>query len=245
MSEEAIEIRTSDGTADGYLYRPTGDAQAPAVVVLTDIGGIREGTRDLSARLATRGYVVLLPNVFYRTTKPPVFRSPPNFGDEATRKRFGELTAPLAPDAVERDGAAYLDYLDSQPGVRSGKYGVVGYCFTGSHAMRYAASQSERIVSAASFHGGGLYTDKPESPHLLLPRIRARLYFGHAVEDRSMPKEAIDKLDQALAAWGGSYENEVYEGARHGWTMPGRVHHPAQAERAFTKLTELFDTTLR
>jgi carboxymethylenebutenolidase len=244
MSESAIEIRTQDGTAEGYLYRGEGADPAPGVLFLTDIGGIREATRELAARLAAHGYAVLVPNVFYRTAKPPIFTSPPNFADEQTRKRFIELTSPLEPAAVERDGAAYLDFLESQPNVHKGKLGVVGYCFTGSHALRVAASQPERIAAAASFHGGGLYTDKPNSPHLVLPKVRARLYFGHGIEDRSMPEAAIEALGQELRMWGGEFENEIYEGAYHGWTMRGRVYHEAQAERAFGKLTELFDATL-
>jgi carboxymethylenebutenolidase len=244
MGEEAIEIPTGDGTADGYLYT-SGQEPAPGVLWLTDIGGIRKGNQEQAARLSELGFTVLLPNVFYRTARPPLFDIAPNFADEATRRRFVELTTPLSPDAVERDGAAWLDFLSSSSQVRPGAFGVVGYCFTGSHAMRIAASQPKRIAAAASFHGGGLFTDKPTSPHLLLPSIEARLYFGHAVEDRSMPQEAIDGLEQALQQWGGQYENEVYDGARHGWTMPGRAHHPAQAERAFDKLAKLFEATLK
>lgn len=245
MTETAIEITTQDGKADGYLYRPDAQASAPGVLVLTDIGGIRDATRELAARLCARGYTVLLPNVFYRTTKPPIFTSPPNFADEQTRKRFAELTAPFDPSAIARDGAAYLDCLSAQPGVHAHKLGVVGYCFTGSHALRIAAAEPNRVAAAASFHGGGLYTDKPSSPHLVLPSVRARLYFGHGIEDRSMPAAAIDALGEALKQWGGAFENETYEGAYHGFTMKGRVYHEAQAERAFTKLTELFDATLR
>jgi carboxymethylenebutenolidase len=245
MSEEAIEIRTADGTADGYVYRPAAGGSAPGVLMLTDVGGLRDATRELSARLAEHGYVVLMPNVFYRTSKPPLFTFTPNFADERTQKRFAELISPLKPDAVERDAAAFLDFLATLDGVRSGKLGVVGYCFTGGYALRAAASQPDRVAAAASFHGGGLCTDLPASPHLVLPRIRARLYFGHAIKDRSMPQEAIDKLGQALAAWGGKFESEVYEGAYHGWTMPGQAHNPVQAERAFAKLTELLAQTLR
>jgi carboxymethylenebutenolidase len=245
MSEEAIEIRTADGTADGYVYRPAAAGSAPGVLMLTDIGGLRAATRELSARLAESGYVVLMPNVFYRTSKPPLFTFTPNFAEERTQQRFAELASPLKPDAVERDAAAFLDFLGALPSVRPGKFGVAGYCFTGSHALRVAASQPDRVASVASFHGGGLCTDAPTSPHLLLPKIKARLYFGHAIKDRSMPQEAIDKLGRALAAWGGKFESEVYEGAYHGWTMPGQAHNPAQAERAFTKLTELFAQTLK
>jgi carboxymethylenebutenolidase len=130
--------------------------------------------------------------------------------------------------------------------VRPGKFGVAGYCFTGGYALRVAASQPDRVAAVASFHGGSLCTDAPASPHLLLPKIKSRLYFAHATKDRSMPPEAIAKLDAALAAWGGKYESEVYEGAFHGWTMRGgAVYHHEQAERAFEKLTELFAQTLR
>ena len=123
---------------------------------------------------------------------------------------------------------------------------VVGYCFTGGMAMRAAAVRPEKIAAAASFHGGGLFTDAPASPHLVLPRVKAQLYFGHAINDNSMPKEAIEKLDRALAAWGGKYESEVYDGAYHGWTSSDApVYNQAQAERAFEKLMGLFARTLK
>jgi carboxymethylenebutenolidase len=112
--------------------------------------------------------------------------------------------------------------------------------------MRTAAARPDEVAAAASFHGGGLASDQPDSPHLLLPQIKARLYFGHAVEDRSMPAAAIAKLDDALKAWGGRYENEVYDGAHHGWAVPGSpVYNEKQAERHFEKLVELFDATLK
>lgn len=246
MSEEAIEIRTADGTADAYVHRPSAGGAAPGVLILTDIGGLRDATRELSARLAEQGFVVLTPNVYFRSGRPPLFDFVPNFAEERTQKRFAELASPLKPDVVERDAKVWLDFLAALPGVTPGKFGVAGYCFTGSYALRVAASQVDRVAAAASFHGGGLYTDAPTSPHLVLPRIKARLYFGHAIKDRSMPQAAIDKLGDALAAWGGKYENEVYEGAFHGWTMRGgAVYNEAQAERAFKKLMELFAQTLR
>ena len=113
-------------------------------------------------------------------------------------------------------------------------------------ALRIAAARPDRIAVAVSFHGGGLATDAPTSPHLLLPRIQARLFFGYATRDRGMPEAAIERLDRALDAWGGSYESKVYEGALHGWTVPDSpVYNQPQAERAFQKLTELFAETLR
>ena len=130
--------------------------------------------------------------------------------------------------------------------VKPGSMGVVGYCFTGKMAVYTAMSRPDKIAAAASFHGGGLATPAPNSPHLVLgPLIKARLYFGHAVNDQSMPAEAIERLNQALDAWGGRYESEVYEGAYHSWTVPDSpVYNPPQAERAFEKLTQLFAETL-
>ncbi len=122
---------------------------------------------------------------------------------------------------------------------------MVGYCFTGAMAVRFAASQPDMFAAAASFHGGRLYTDEPTSPHTLLPQVKGRLYFGHAVEDRGMPKEAIEKFEHALAAWGGKYESETYAGAHHGWAVPDNPsYNQPQAERAFQKLTALFADTL-
>lgn len=242
--EEQIEIQTADGTADGFLYRHEGESR-PGVIHLTDIGGIRSSQKAMASRLAAAGYTVLMPNLFYRFGKPPVIDFAAGFENEEVKKRLAELRAPLTPEAVESDAGAYVDFLAGQTGVSPGGLGAVGYCFAGSVALRAAAARPDRIAAAASFHGGGLATDAPTSPHLLLPRIKARLYFGHAVEDRGMPPEAIERLDQALAAWGGRSESEVYEGARHGWTVPDSpVFNGPQAERAFAKLTGLFWNTL-
>jgi carboxymethylenebutenolidase len=249
MIEEEIEIHTADGTAGGFFYRAedaAGDRRAPGVIFLTDIGGIRPSKRGMASRLAAAGYAVLMPNIFYRTGKPRVIDLSPGFEDEGVKKRLGELRASLPPEAVERDASAYVDFLAAQDSVGPGGMGVVGFCFAGGVAMRIAAARSDRIAAAASFHGGGLVTDAPTSPHLLLPRIQARLYFGHATQDRGMPEAAIEKLDGALAAWGGRSESEVYEGAHHGWTVPDSpAYDQPQAERAFQKLTELFAETLR
>lgn len=245
MIEQAIEIRTPDGTCDAIIFRHE-NQRRPAVINLTDIMGIRPENKGMARRLAEQGYTVLMPNVFYRTTRPPVLDFTPVMGEERTMKRFGELRAPLTPDAVERDGAAFVDFLAKHEAVGAGAMGVVGYCFTGAAAMRTAAVRPDKIAAAASFHGGGLYNDTPASPHLLLPRIKARLYFGHAIKDQSMPAEAIQKFEQALAAWGGKYKSETYDGAYHGWTTPGtQVYNQPQAERAFEQLTALFAATLK
>jgi carboxymethylenebutenolidase len=246
MIEEAIEIRTPDGTADGLIYRAEGGERRPGVIHLTDIGGIRQSHRDMAKRLAGKGYTVLMPNVFYRTAKPPVMDVKIEMGDPRRMQRFEELRAPMTPEAVERDATAYVNFLSSHSAASAGAIGVVGYCFTGAMAMRTAAAMPGKVAAMASFHGGGLYTDEPTSPHLVLPRIKARLYFGHATKDRSMLPEAIEKFDAALAAWGGKYQSEVYDGAFHGWTTADApVYNQPQAERAFEKLAELFAGTLK
>ena len=245
MIEEPVASPTPDGSADGVLFRPDDDGRYPGVVHLTDIGGIRAAPLTMARRVAALGYIVLVPNAFYRTGRPPLFDFQPDFNDARTMARFGELAAPLTPDAMERDGAAYADFLGAHPWVKAGQIGVVGYCFTGALALRTAAARPSRIGVAASFHGGGLATDTASSPHLVLPRVRARLYFGHADNDRLMPRDAIETLDRALEHWGGHYESEVYKGAAHSWTVPDSpVYNETQAERAFAKLTALLADAL-
>jgi carboxymethylenebutenolidase len=243
---QQVEIPTADGTIDALLARPDTTEMLPGVIDLTDGIGFRQAFADQSKRIAERGYVVLTPNIFYRTAKPPVWDFEPDFPSERAMNRFRELTGPLTPDSMARDGSAYIDFLAAQPFVSDAPMGVVGFCFAGQFALRIAAARPDRIGAVASFHGARLFTDNDQSPHLLLPQVKARLYFGHAVDDHSMPADAIKKLGGALQAWGGTYENETYDGARHGWMIPGgKVYQPAQAERGFKKLIELLDGTLR
>jgi carboxymethylenebutenolidase len=247
--EEEIQIRASDGTADGFLFRPEGGGRWPGVIHLTDIGGIRQSHRDIARRLAAQGYTVLMPNVFYRTGRPPLFDFTPQYpfqGDERTSKRFIELARPLTPEAMERDGLDYARFLAACVGVSQGAMGIFGYSVTGSMVLRTAAAWPDKFAAAAAFHAGGLCNDAAMSPHLLLPRIQARLYFGHAVHDHMMREESIEKLERVLAAWGGTYESEIYEGAYHGWTVTDSpLYNERQAERAFQKLFEVFEVTLK
>ena len=246
MIEAEIEIRMIDGTSEGVLYWPEDGRRWPGVLHLTDIGGIRPSHRDMARRLAAEGYTVLMPNVFYRTGRPPLFDFKPSMGDERTTKRIAELTGPLTPEAVESDASNYVDFLAARGSVSEGAMGVVGYCATGGMAIRIAAARPDRIAAAASFHGGGLFNEAPTSPHLVLPRVKAALYFGHATQDRSMPEEAIEKLNGALESWGGQCESEVYKGAYHSWTVPDSpVYNQSQAERAFQRLRGLFMRSLK
>jgi carboxymethylenebutenolidase len=253
VNEKEIEIKTADGVCDAVLYEAGDGKKRPGVIHYPDIMGIRPANRAMAKRLAEAGYTVLLVNPFYRTARGKLFDFTPNFaGDPKTMQRFGELAGPLAPEVMERDATAMVNFLAAQPSVSGAKMGAIGYCFTGQEALRTASAKPDRIGAIASFHGGGLFTDKPTSPHLVLPRIPKsngpQLYFAHAVKDASMPQEAIDKLDAALKSWGGKYESEVYQDALHGWTVAeenSRVYNKPQAEKAFAKLTALFAAELK
>lgn len=241
VREREITIDMGEGSASAFLYADAQPgARKPGVLFLTDIGGVRKALREAAHRLAERGHTVLLPNLFHRVGEPPFFTPPLDMRSPEVRAIFGKLFGSVPPAKMEADGGRYVDFLAAQAETAPGAISVVGHCFSGAMALYTAAARPERVGAAASFHGGRLVTDGPDSPHRLLPRIKARLYFGHAVQDTSMTQEAIDKLGAALAAWGGRHENELYDGALHGWTTrDSRVYHEAQAERAFSKLVEL------
>jgi carboxymethylenebutenolidase len=242
MIETKLEIPTI--ATETYLYRPDDVGEFPGIVFLTDIWGIRPANIGMAKRLADKGFAVLLPNVLHRYSRitPDGFEPA---DEKEIPKTLQTLFAALTPANMESDGKAYVDFLQAQKGVKPGKIGIVGHCFTGQMALRTAAAVPDRIAAAASFHGGFLVTDKPDSPHKLLPRIKARLYFGHAVEDSSATPEQVAILEQALRDWHGAFQSETYDGARHGWTVPGRdVYNELQAERAFEKEVELFEASL-
>lgn len=243
MPQEKLEIAMPDGKTEAYFYR--GDKPLPGVLYLTDIFGVREANRGMARRVAEQGYTVLMPNLFYRTSKLPIFEVEPRMGDERIGRRLTELRDPLIPEATERDAASYIDFLASNNAVKSGPIAVVGFCYSGVMAMSAAASRSNHVALVATFHAGRLFTEQPSSPHRQLPRIKARLYFGHAENDKSMPADAIAGFEGALKAWGGRYESETYNGANHGWTVPdSHAYNLIEAERAFRKLTELLKETL-
>jgi carboxymethylenebutenolidase len=242
MIETRLEIPTI--ATETLLLRPDDIGEFPGVIFLTDIWGIRPANIGVAKRLAEKGFAVLMPNVFHRYSRitPGGFE---HGGEEEKMKKLHALFASLTAEQMVSDGKAYVDFLLAQKGVKPGKVGVVGYCFTGQMAVRIAAAVPEKVAAAASFHGGFLVTPAPDSPHKILAPIKARLYFGHAVEDQSATPEQISTLEAALRDWHGAFQSEVYEGARHGWTVPGRdVYNEMQAERAFEKLVELLEATL-
>jgi carboxymethylenebutenolidase len=252
MSEKEIEIKMADGVCDAVLYEAEDGKKRPGVIHYPDIMGIRPSHRAMAKRLADAGYTVMLVNPFYRTARGKTFDFQPNFaGDPRTMQRFAELTTPLTPEAIASDAETFVNYLATQPSVSAAKIGAVGYCYTGQTALRTAARRPDRIGAIASFHGGRLFLDGPDSPHLVLPRIPKsngpQLYFAHAVKDHSMPAEMIEKFDGALKSWGGNYESEIYTDALHGFTVPdekSHVYNKPQAERAFSKMTAMFAAAL-
>jgi carboxymethylenebutenolidase len=240
-----IDIQTPDGAADAYLTRPQGDQRLPGVLLIMDAYGLRPQIAEMSERIAAEGYVVLAPNVFYRAGRAPVVPLP-DFSDPDSRGAFFPKIMPLigqlTPDALERDGGAYLDYLD---GVASAPYGITGYCMGARVALRIAAAYPDRVAAVAGFHGGGLVTDDPDSPHLSAGKLRAEVYFGHADNDRSNGPEQIAALDQALTDAGVPHRSEVYEDAVHGYTMADTPAYSEEAaERHFRELDALLERTL-
>jgi carboxymethylenebutenolidase len=246
MPERKLAVAGADGTAEGFFYTPDGEGPWSGVLYLTDIWGIRPANQAMAQRVAAQGYAVLMPNIFYRSDALPIMPpGEPDTKDPTTLRRLSHLMASVSADQMRRDGAAYAAFLLSLPQVEGGKIAVAGYCFTGQFALRTAAAAPDMVAAAASFHGGHLVTDAPDSPHTELPKVRAELYFGHAVEDQSMPLVAIEKLDDALKGWGGVWQSELYEGARHGWSVPGRpVYNAEQSERHYAKLFALLKRKL-
>jgi carboxymethylenebutenolidase len=246
-----VVVKTPSGSCDAALVHPR-DGRWPAVILFPDIFGVRPTMRAMAKRLAADGYTVLIPNPYYRSTKAPGIGADFDFGNPADRARLEALRAPLTSDAVMQDAAAYVTFLDAQASVKpAAKIGVVGYCMGGPMTMQAAAARPDRIGAGASFHGGGLVTDKPDSPHLLAPKIKARYYFAIAASDDDKQPDAKTKLDAAFRAAHVPAKIEVYPGTVHGWCvadMPlqaGRpIYDEVQAGRAWQELVTLYGGAL-
>ena len=252
LKETDVTIKTPDGTCDAAFIHPATGAY-PGVLIWPDAFGLRPSFRAMAKRLAAEGYAVLVPNPYYRTTKAPGISTDINFQNPDDRAKLNALMGPAtAPAAAERDALAHIAFLDSQDAVKkSAKIGTQGYCMGGPLTMRTAAAVPNRVGAAGSFHGGGLVTDKPESPHLLVPKIKARYYFGIAGNDDKNQPDAKDKLREAFAAAKLSAEIEVYGTCMHGWCVPdmppgatGPIYNQPEADRAWGHLMSLYKTAL-
>jgi carboxymethylenebutenolidase len=242
---EAVEIKTPDGVADAYLSRPD-DRPRPGVLYIMDAYGLRPTIEEMVDRIAAGGYVVLAPNVFYRGGRAPVLPMP-DPSDPEQRASFFQSVRPLIEqltrERLAADGAAYLDYLATV--AASGPVAITGYCMGARVGWQIAAAHPERVAALAGFHAGRLVTDAPDSPHASAARINAEMYFGFADEDPSMTAEQIATLERTLQEAGARYRSEVYEGARHGYTMADTpVYDEAARERHFRELHSLLERTL-
>jgi carboxymethylenebutenolidase len=241
-----VEIETRDGVCPSYVFQPEGGGPFPAVLVFMDGLGIRPAMLEVGERLATHGYFVLLPDLFYRSGPYEPMDPHTTFSDPEKRKVLMEkFFAPATPANVMSDTRAFLDYLAAQPAVKRGGIGTTGYCRGGLMSLTAAGTYPDRIVAAASYHGARLASDAPDSPHRLAPKIKARVYVAGAIEDQSFPDDMKARLEKALTAAGVDHRIETYP-ARHGWVLRDTpVYDAAAAERHWQTLVALLDAKLK
>jgi carboxymethylenebutenolidase len=243
--ESEVEIKTPDGTCDAYLVHPV-KGKYPAVLIWPDIFGLRPAFRQMGKRLAESGYTVLVINPFYRTKKAPTAPEHPDFSDPATRQGLMSLAGSLSPATALTDATAFVAFLDSQPAVdKKRKMGTTGYCMGGPFVFRTAAAFADRVGAGATFHGGGLVNDKPDSPHLLIPKMKAHFLIAIAENDDQKEPEVKNILRESFAKANLPAEIEVYAGTKHGWCPPdSAVYNAEQAEKAWGRMLVLFKSAL-
>lgn len=243
---QQIEIKTADGLARAYQFVPDGTGPWPGVLLYIDAIGVRAAMFELGERLASHGYVVLLPDIFWRLgAYAPVDASALPADPEQRRQLFGQRFAAATPALAMADTRAWLDHLRALPGVKPGPVGTTGYCMGGALSLLAAGTYPDEIAAAASYHGGHLATDEPSSPHHLATRIKARIYVAGATDDPLFPDDMKARLERALRDAGVEHCVETYP-ARHGWVPRDTAAHDAAAtERHWQSLISLFDATLK
>ncbi len=246
-----VGVTTPDGVAEAYLTSPTAKTEAPVagVLLFMDAIGLRPRIEEMADRIADWGYVVLAPNIFHRDGTAADIAPASDLRQPGEREKFFPTVTPLiaahTPDRAARDLPAYVSTLAAQPGVDSDRLGVTGYCMGARLALRAAAQLPDQVRAVGMFHGGGIVTDQPDSPHLVIPRVRAEIVAGYADNDRSMTREHIAVFEAELAKAGIVATTAIYPGAPHGYTMADTsMYDEAAAERHFTELEALFSTTL-
>ena len=245
VSERAVDIRTADGTCDAVLLH-AGDKPAPAVIWYPDGFGLRQAHVDMGKRLAAEGYAVLVINPFYRARRAPVHPPGFDFNNPVDREQGLKLIAMLDHDAVLRDASSFVAFLDAQPEVNpKAKIGAVGYCMGGAMTVRAQAASPDRVQASASFHGGSLVTEDPNSPHKLVARTKGAYHIAIGIDDDEKQPEAKTVFAKALDDAKRPYTQEVYPGAKHGWMVPDRpVYDHDQAERGWTAMLRLYKQSL-
>lgn len=245
MAREEISIQTEDGACPAYVLTPEGNGPWPAVIFYMDGLGIRPALVEMAGRLAAGGYVVLLPDMFYRVGRYEPLDPKVIFAASDVRAAIGHLLGSTDDKRAAADSAAFLAYLDTRTDVEGPMVGTTGYCMGGAISLTVAGTYPERIAAAASFHGGNLATDEALSPHLLAPEIKGRVYVAGADQDKSYPPEMAARLEKAFNDAGVDHVCEIYEGALHGWTMTDfPIYNEAAAERHWQSLFKLYAETL-
>jgi carboxymethylenebutenolidase len=242
MIDQQIEIPTKDGHTTTFISHPERGGPHPVILFYMDAPAIREELRDMARRLATSGYYVMLPNLYYRAGVMELGPLPAD-PESPERKRMFELMASINIPLVMEDTKALLAYADGQAAARKDVVGAVGYCMSGRYAINAATHFPGRVKAAASIYGTHLATDQPDSPHLAATKTKAELYFGCAETDIYAPKEIIEKLQASMKD--ANAEVEVYPGTHHGFAFPKRpVYHRDAAERHWERLLALYRRSL-
>jgi carboxymethylenebutenolidase len=241
-----VKIDAPDGSCPAYLHTPEGPGAWPGVILYMDGPGIRPAVQEMGERLAGAGYAVLLPDLFYRSGPYPPVDPRVTFADPRLREIHREtLMAPATPSRVMADTRVFLAFLRDRADVVPGPVGVVGYCMGGRLALIAAGTYPDEIAVAASYHGGGLANDTPSSPHLLAPKIKAKVYVAGAIEDANFPDDMKARLEAALTEAGVDHLVETYP-AKHGWVPRDTlVHDPIEAEHHWDTLVPLLDGALK
>jgi carboxymethylenebutenolidase len=246
MIEKTVEIRTKAGAMDSFICHPKRPGPWPVVLFYMDAPGIREELRDMARRIATVGYYVVLPNLFYRHGERSILS--PEVTDPASveHQRMFQLMGTLSNALIAEDTQFMLDFIDADPAARKERIAAIGYCMSGPFAVTVAARFPRRIAAAASIHGVALVTDKPDSPHRVTRDVRGEVYFGWAEHDAHAPLDQIAPLRAAFEEAHAKFEIEVYPKTEHGFVFPSRYcYDKPAAERHWERLFELFGRALR
>ena len=245
MIEQTVEIATKDGATTTFIVHPERDGAHPVVLFFMDAPAIREELRDMARRMASAGYYVMLPNLYYRKGVLELKDLPP-LDEKAARARMFELMGSISIPMIMDDGDALLNYADRDPAAGKGKIATVGYCMSGQYAINFAARYPDRVGAAASVYGVQLVTDRPDSPHLAAQKAGGELYFACAEHDDYAPMEMVQALDQLVKAKNLNAEVELFEGVHHGFAFPqrGAVYDKPAAERHWERLFSLWKRTL-
>ncbi|WP_327658310.1 dienelactone hydrolase family protein [Streptomyces sp. NBC_00483] len=242
-----MQIPTADGRADAFVAFPDDGARHPGVLLYMDAFGVRPVIEELARELAGHGYYVLVPNVYYRRGASPVVEIPEHISEENRPEVIGRLMPLLQEHTAERalsDAEAFVDYLCAQPEVAEGPIGTTGYCMGAALALRTAAARPDRVGAVAGFHPGMLVTDAPDSPHLAVGKVTARVHLGLAEGD--LKPEAVAELNSSFEAAGVEHSIELYPGSVHGFTMADTSAFSAEAlKRHWDRLLPLLDRALR